>query len=441
MAKDKKEKDINKYGMRRELTRLATVPILILGIVLIFITYFRFYQVIGSQVSKELEDVAIGALYNNSDLYHQDRTFTKGEDGLYKMDAIEGQYKNYEAYLDYMKEYTDTDITLFYYDIRVATTICDAEGNRVVGTTASKPIVDKVTSTKRGYFIDNVDIFGTKYFAYYHPVLDEDGEFKGMIFTGRPNAEVKKLIMVNTWPIIAAALLMMLLVSIGATRVATGYATVIDKLKVFLTDTAGGDFKANLDAEIIKRKDELGQMGLLTVRVQKNLRDMVEKDALTRVFCRRIGEVKIRATQDEYINNGAPYCVVMGDIDHFKNFNDTYGHDCGDLVLQSVASIFNKLVFGHGYAIRWGGEEFILIFENSSLDKGLKLLESIREAVLENELIYKEERLKITMTYGILAGDDRAINVIMKDVDELLYEGKEAGRNRIVVSHEETIAD
>lgn len=434
-----KEMDIKekKSGIKRDLTKLTTLPILILGIVLIFVIYFRFYQVISEQIAKELDDITIAALYSNSDLYDDARTFTRDDNGIYTMDAIEGEYRDYNKYLDYIKAGTGIDTTLFYYDIRVATTIMDESGNRLTGTTVSKNIVDTVIATGNSHFFDDVDIFGRKFSAVYRPVYNSSGDFTGMIFAGRPNAEVKKLILVNTWPIILAAIVMMIVVVIGAGKVAYGYADTIDKIKRYLNATAKGDFKANLDANVIKRKDELGEMGLITVRVQKYMRDMVEKDALTKLYCRRIGELKFAATQNEYIESGVPYCVVMGDIDHFKKFNDTYGHDCGDLVLQSVASVFNRMVFGHGYAVRWGGEEFIMVFDNCDIEKGVKLLNSVRDAVLENEVIYKEEILKITMTYGIVSGDERPVNAIMKDVDNLLYVGKQGGRNRIVVGDEE----
>ena len=225
----------------------------------------------------------------------------------------------------------------------------------------------------------------------------------------------------------------MLFAGLVGMKEADKLANIIKKEKEFLGEISKGNFKASLDANVLKRKDELGEMGLFTVHVQKFIRDMIERDALTKLYTRRIGEAKMIYTQQEYIENGIPYCMVMGDIDHFKRFNDTYGHDCGDLVLKSVADVFNRTIIGNGYAVRWGGEEFIIIIENAHKDKGIEILKKVRQAILDNVVEYNNEQLKITMTYGLVEGDDRSINDINKEVDELLYVGKEGGRNRIVV--------
>ena len=123
----------------------------------------------------------------------------------------------------------------------------------------------------------------------------------------------------------------------------------------------------------------------------------------------------------------------MADIDYFKKFNDTYGHDCGDLVLKSVADILINSLYGHGYAVRWGGEEFIIVLENTTLDEGVKLLNEIKDLVCKSCVFYDELRLSITMTFGITEGSEDSIHELLKEVDTLLYQGKENGRNQIVV--------
>ena len=123
----------------------------------------------------------------------------------------------------------------------------------------------------------------------------------------------------------------------------------------------------------------------------------------------------------------------MADIDYFKKFNDTYGHDCGDLVLKSVADILINSLYGRGYAVRWGGEEFIIVLENTTLDEGVKLLNEIKDLVCKSCVFYDELRLSITMTFGITEGSEDSIHELLKEVDTLLYQGKENGRNQIVV--------
>ena len=209
---------------------------------------------------------------------------------------------------------------------------------------------------------------------------------------------------------------------------------IISRIKVFLREIAQGNLKAELDSRIMQRDDELGEMGRFTVHVQKFLREMIEKDMLTKLYSRRIGEVKLRQVQSSAVESGASFSVAIGDIDFFKKFNDTYGHDCGDQVLKEVASIISRNMMGKGFAVRWGGEEFLIIYENTSLQDAKIYLEQLREDIIAHELHYNEETLFITMTFGVVEGiKDMDIAESIKRADDLLYQGKINGRNQIRV--------
>lgn len=397
------------------------------------VTYLDFYKTMSNEISKELKDVAMSTLYAYGDIYENDYSFTVDSNERYVISDPDGKEVKFNTeFIDYLEADSGLDITLFYYDIRIMTTLSDSTGEKIVGTTANKMIVEEIMSTVTPKFYDNALINNEQYYAYYAPVVNKSGDCVGMVFAGRPVRLIKQQILSCVWPVIIVVLIMMIVMGAAASSAAAKLAGTINEEKEFLGALANGNLRANLNANILKRKDELGEMGLFTVKVQRFLRDMIERDALTKLYTRRIGEVKIQATQKEFIEAGVPYCVVMGDIDHFKRFNDTYGHDCGDLVLKTVANVFNQKLLGKGYAVRWGGEEFILIIEGVELDGGYEILEEVRENVLAAEVDYKDEKLKVTMTYGIIQGDDRGLNEIVKEVDELLYIGKEGGRNRIV---------
>ena len=161
---------------------------------------------------------------------------------------------------------------------------------------------------------------------------------------------------------------------------------------------------------------------------------MIERDTLTRLYTRRIGQSKINYVKKQLLEAGVKYSVCMGDIDFFKKVNDTYGHDAGDLVLRDVAHIFNENMLGHGFTVRWGGEELLTIFEDADMDKAYKILKDIREKVINHEMDYNGQIIKVTMTFGLTEGDERDIDDIVKEADNLLYYGKQNGRNRIVTS-------
>jgi diguanylate cyclase (GGDEF)-like protein len=253
-----------------------------------------------------------------------------------------------------------------------------------------------------------------------------------MVFAGKPSGVVKNEVFMSALPMLLISLIMMILGGLVGANEAKKLAEVISKEKNFLGQIADGNLRANLDADILKRPDELGEMGKFTVHVQRFIRDMIERDTLTKLYTRRIGQTRMLNTRMGLVEDGVPFQIVMGDIDHFKRFNDTYGHDCGDLVLQSVAGIFNRMMIGKGYAVRWGGEEFIIVYENMTFEEANEHLRRIREEVINHIVEYNDERLHITMTFGIVPGSEDELDDIIKIADELLYIGKEGGRDRIV---------
>lgn len=107
----------------------------------------------------------------------------------------------------------------------------------------------------------------------------------------------------------------------------------IRKTESFLETIAKGELYAEFDADVLERKDELGEMGRYLIKMQKSLQELVEQDILTGLYNRRSGENLLRQTCENYRKDGIPFCVAIGDIDHFKRVNDTYGHECGDVAL------------------------------------------------------------------------------------------------------------
>lgn len=427
-----KKKTEPKSGLRKKLVNMTTIPILISGIVIMVFSYFDFTATMNKEIQHELRNSAMATLYAYDDLFEGQFEVTDNGDDTYGIVKVEDDLAEELAYIDNIKADTGIDTTLFYFDVRFLTTIRDVNGTRIVGTVANKNVSADVLKEETPKFYDNVLINGERYYAYYAPALNHFGRCVGMVFAGRPISDVRNDIMQSVLPIIGISVIMMILMIFVASSSAKELAGVINKEKVFLGAIAQGNLRADLDARILARKDELGEMGRFTVHVQKFIRDMIERDTLTKLYTRRIGEVKIQYAQQQSIETNSPYCVAMADIDFFKKFNDQYGHDCGDLVLKETAAIFNKTLYRDGFAVRWGGEEFIIIYENMNITQAYAALSKLREAVINNELEYKDEKLKITMTFGLVSGDERSINDIVKEADDLLYQGKQNGRNQIV---------
>ncbi len=418
-------------GLRNNLIRLVTIPVLIMGIVVMIFSYYRGYRSVSKEVESGLRNIANAALYVYDGIYDSEIRFVEKNDLTYELDGVSAALASDPSYINYLKEKTGVDVTLFYYDIRLLTTITDASGKVMNGTVVSKKVVDVLFTSVKPVFYDDIMVGADNYYVCYIPVVKND-KCVGMVAAGRPTSFVKKAIFKSTMPLILITLLMIVLASLLGMGEARKLADVIGKEKSFLGQIADGNLRANLDADILKRDDELGEMGKFTVHVQRFIRDMIERDTLTKLYTRRIGETRLATTKQRLIDEGVKFQMVMGDIDHFKRFNDTYGHDCGDLVLQSVAGIFNRMLIGKGYAVRWGGEEFILIYENMTYDEAYEHLCQIREEIIHHIVEYKNEKLSITMTFGIVPGNDGELSDTIKQADNLLYVGKEGGRDRIV---------
>ncbi len=125
---------------------------------------------------------------------------------------------------------------------------------------------------------------------------------------------------------------------------------------------------------------------------------------------------------------GTEYCVVMMDIDHFKNVNDTYGHGVGDSVIKFVCDASVKAIAGQGQLARFGGEEFCIILPDTPMTQALNIAEMCRRKIEEGIT----ENVKVTASFGVASIQYGAgcANDLIQQADEALYESKETGRNR-----------
>lgn len=125
--------------------------------------------------------------------------------------------------------------------------------------------------------------------------------------------------------------------------------------------------------------------------------------------------------------------IAIADIDFFKKVNDTYGHECGDEVLRTLARIIENRMEGYGIAARWGGEEFIFVFEGMNGDEAKIKLADVQDTIKKAIIRYEDLELKITMTFGLVEYDPTLkLHENIKVADDRLYIGKEAGRDRII---------
>ena len=124
--------------------------------------------------------------------------------------------------------------------------------------------------------------------------------------------------------------------------------------------------------------------------------------------------------------------VVLGDLDHFKNINDTYGHLVGDQVLKEIARRLKSSVRSYDFVGRYGGEEFLIALHNCNPAHGLARAEEIRKTIGERPVETTAGPIPITMSLGLLLSDDwgkTRVGDLLQEVDAALYAAKAAGRN------------
>ena len=166
------------------------------------------------------------------------------------------------------------------------------------------------------------------------------------------------------------------------------------------------------------------------IKYNEELEQTANTDTLTQLWNRhhlmRYMEKKVKES-NEFIS------IAIGDIDFFKKINDTYGHDGGDEVLRKLARVFMRKMEGQGVVARWGGEEFIFVYEKANGDEAKEKLSDLQEAIKKTVIRYGEQDIKVTMTFGLVEFNNRcSLDENIRIADERLYLGKEAGRDRIV---------
>jgi diguanylate cyclase (GGDEF)-like protein len=131
----------------------------------------------------------------------------------------------------------------------------------------------------------------------------------------------------------------------------------------------------------------------------------------------------------------SPLSVVMLDLDHFKHFNDNFGHDAGDLLLRELGSVLSASLRQGDISCRYGGEEFVLVFPDSSLADTQKRVEEIRKVIKGLEVRHGERMLgPITVSAGVAAAPEHGYTAaeLMWAADGALYAAKQSGRDRLV---------
>ena len=163
--------------------------------------------------------------------------------------------------------------------------------------------------------------------------------------------------------------------------------------------------------------------------------DFANKDFLTGVYNRRY----FYDDMNEYLayaeERAEPYAVAMLDIDHFKQINDTYGHDGGDRALKTLAKKLIDETKKGDLVARFGGEEFCIVLKNVSNEEAVKFFVNLRASIANCKVRLKKEQIKFTVSIGVaFSRSDYRLDELLELADEALYRAKENGRNRVEIA-------
>jgi hypothetical protein len=174
------------------------------------------------------------------------------------------------------------------------------------------------------------------------------------------------------------------------------------------------------------------------LRLQETLRSSSERDPLTDLYNRRHLEISLQRELARAQRHEFRVSLIMLDVDHFKAFNDTNGHDAGDEVLRNVAHVLKRHTRVEDVACRYGGEEFLIVLTACTMDDAYAKAEAIREAIAQLHVFLRGTALpRITASLGIACypEDGERMENLIAEADAALYRAKATGRNRIAASN------
>ena len=178
-------------------------------------------------------------------------------------------------------------------------------------------------------------------------------------------------------------------------------------------------------------------LALANLKLRETLQDQSIRDPITGLFNRRYMEESLDREIQRCERKRQALSIIMLDVDHFKRFNDTFGHEAGDIVLRELGQFLQRYVRGSDIACRYGGEEFTLILPEASLEVCRKRAEQLRQGVRHLNLQHRHHPLgAITLSIGVACFPEHGLSseVVIRAADTALYRAKQQGRDRVVTA-------
>ncbi len=195
-----------------------------------------------------------------------------------------------------------------------------------------------------------------------------------------------------------------------------------------------------LEAEIAQSSQQVNEL-------REHLREVRQEamtDPLTGIANRKCFDARLRAAASESDETGEPMCLLIADIDHFKAFNDTFGHPVGDKVLRTVARALRDGLKGRDTSARYGGEEFAIVLPQTALNNAATVADQIRGTLANHQIVNRESGEifgTVTLSIGVARyRSGEPLSALIQRADAALYRAKANGRNRVEVEGEASLS-
>ena len=176
----------------------------------------------------------------------------------------------------------------------------------------------------------------------------------------------------------------------------------------------------------------VGFLASVLIEYQQHLSHLATQDPLTRLLNRRGLNDALHVSVAHASRQGLPMAAIVLDIDHFKRVNDSFGHDTGDQVIRLVGDILSRMSRASDVVARTGGEEFLLVLQDTGLDAARTIAERIRLAIGEHPLLVDEQHIPVTVSLGVSgAAGEVNLDKLIQEADRAMYLAKQGGRNQV----------
>jgi len=381
-----------------------------------------------------------------------------------------------DSEVDALKKRLNSDITVFFQDTRIATTLMQ-NGQRAKGTTID-PAIAKIVIEGRQEYLGDTSIFGVEYRTFYTPLFNAGSEVFAVFFLGMPLAELKKAsdallrdgIIIGAIGLAVSIMLLLAIIS-SISRPLVTLANDMDNV-------AAGNLHISAN---IQGEDEIGRLSkalhgavsivhkliediTVTIAEQKKgnteycldpgafhgdyktladsivkLANLGSKDQLTGLPNRHSFDNRLDFEWKRAIREKTPLSILLIDVDRFKNYNDLFGHQQGDVALQTLAGVYaHSLNRAADFTARWGGEEFTILLPNTDSGGALKIAEHIREKIEKTSIPCVDARAaNITVSVGVhtqIPDPNSVKDDFIAHADKALYKAKAHGRNKVMLT-------